>query len=393
MSKLPLRPGSVIGILGGGQLGRMTAMAAKAMGYKVLCLDPTPNSPCGQVCDGQVVGSLGDREAAFHLARQSDIVIYEFENIDAAVVRALEGEHCVPQGSNILAITQNRILEKAHLAAHGVPLAPYRVVRSAADLSHAVAELGLPLVLKSALGGYDGKGQLVLRGSAEVEAALAQVARGGEFVVEKFVELHQEVSVIIARRPGGESALFPIAENRHCQNVLHTTIVPARLSQDASQQALELATSIAHSLDLVGILAVEMFVTPQGLLVNELAPRPHNSGHFSFGACYTSQFEQFVRAVADLPLGGTDLLFPAVMFNILGRHQRQVYANWPLLQQKGKVHLYGKSSNADAGDGSFCNAADSLVVEAHSLRKMGHILLRSSDPEPEIAWLSGLLEK
>jgi len=382
MKTLPLRPGSVIGILGGGQLGRMTAMAAKAMGYKVICLDPTPGSPCGQVCDGQVVGSLSDLNAAYALARQSDVLLYEFENIDAAVVRALEAEHCVPQGSRTLAITQNRILEKEHLAAHGFPLAPYHVVRSTADLSLAIAYLGLPLVLKSALGGYDGKGQLVLHSSVDVEVAHSQVSRGGEFVLEQFVELAHEVSVIIARRRGGECAVFPLAENSHQQNVLHTTIVPARVTAEVAQCSLAIAKGIAHSLGLVGLLAVEMFVTPQGVLVNELAPRPHNSGHFSFGACYTSQFEQFVRAVADLPLGATDLLYPAVMFNILGRHLKQVYAHWPLLHQRGKVHLYGKTSAAssDAGDGSSC-------------RKMGHILLRSSDPEQDITWLESLLGK
>jgi len=388
MTTLPLQPGSVIGILGGGQLGRMTAMAAKSMGYKVICLDPTPSSPCGQVCDGQIVGSLSDLTAAFALARQSDVLLYEFENIDAAVVRALEAEHCVPQGSKLLALTQNRILEKNYLAAHGFPLAPYRVVRTATDLSGAVAELGLPLVLKSALGGYDGKGQLVIKDSGDVEAAREQVARGGEFVVEQFVELCCEVSVIIARRRGGECAIFPLAENSHRQNVLHTTIVPAQVSSEVAHSALEIAKSIAHSLDLVGILAVEMFVTPQGLLVNELAPRPHNSGHFSFGACYTSQFEQFVRAVADLPLGATDLLYPAVMFNILGEHLNKVYAHWSLLQQKGKVHLYGKTLNAcNTGDGSFCRGA------VGAKRKMGHLLLRSSEHTQDMAWLEDLFAK
>jgi len=391
MNTVPLRPGSVIGILGGGQLGRMTAMAAKAMGYKVICLDPTPGSPCGQVCDGQVVGSLSDLDAAYALARQSDVLLYEFENIDADVVRALEAEHCVPQGSRTLAITQNRILEKEHLAAHGFPLAPYRVVKSAADLSSAIVALGLPLVLKSALGGYDGKGQLVLRGGGDVAAALSQVSRGGEFVLEKFVELYSEVSVIIARRPGGECFVYPLAENSHQQNILHTSIVPARVTAEVAQCARAIAKGIAHSLDLVGLLAVELFVTPEGVLVNELAPRPHNSGHYSLGACYTSQFEQFVRAVADLPLGATDLLYPALMFNILGRHLKQVYAHWPLLQQRGKVHLYGKTYNA--GDVSFCCTNDSLSSQAMSQRKLGHILLRSTDPEQDIAWLESLLGK
>ncbi|MBT9135249.1 MAG: N5-carboxyaminoimidazole ribonucleotide synthase [Firmicutes bacterium] len=372
---LPLPPGSTIGILGGGQLGRMTAMAAKAMGYQVLCLDPTPASPCGQVCDGQVIGSLSDPAAAFALARQADLVIYEFENIAAEVIRALEEHHHVPQGSRILAIAQNRILEKGHLVAHGFPVAPYRVVHAEEDLAAAVAEVGLPAVLKSATGGYDGKGQLVMRDDNGLSAGLAMVARGGSWVVEEFLEPVQEVSVIIARRASGESRIFPLAENSHRENVLSTTIVPARVSPQVEQKALAHALGIANSLDLVGILAVEMFVTARGVIVNELAPRPHNSGHFSLGACYTSQFEQFVRAVAGLPLGSTDLLYPALMVNILGRDMDSVRENWATLQRAGQVHLYGKSGAPE------------------ERRKMGHLLMRTTDPEGAKSWVEGVLRR
>ncbi|KAF0196767.1 MAG: 5-(carboxyamino)imidazole ribonucleotide synthase [Bacillota bacterium] len=368
MSKRVILPGSTIGILGGGQLGRMTAIEAKKMGYRVLCLDPTPDSPCGQVSDGQIVGSFNDLAAAEKLAEQSDVLVYEFENISASVVGALEQQYYVPQGSEILSITQHRVLEKGHLAKHLFPIAPYAVVNSEARLICALEQIGYPAVLKSATGGYDGKGQQVLRSQDDIPAAMALCGRGGQFVLEKFVQLLGEVSVIVARNGHGTTSLFPVAENLHRDNILHTTVVPARINASLEEEAQSLAKRIADSLQLVGILAVEMFVTPQGLMVNELAPRPHNSGHFSFGACHTSQFEQFVRAVCGLPFGSTELLFPAVMVNVLGADMPSLMKIIPYLPTNVKLHLYGKSGQAQYG------------------RKMGHLLIKTNEPDLAIEW-------
>ncbi len=362
-------PGETIGILGGGQLGRMTAMAAKQMGYRVVCLDPQPNSPCGQVCDLQIVGSFDDYSAARELALQSDVLVYEFENINAVVVAELEQEFHVPQGSRLLEITQNRIKEKAHLLQSGFPVVPYRVVGSSAELAQAAAELGYPVVLKSATGGYDGKGQAVLKSLAD----LADVTLSGPAVLEKFLALTGEVSVVVARRADGETAAFPVGENVHRGNILHTTVVPARLSAELLEQATQLGMRIAESLGAVGLLAVEMFVTEGGIIVNELAPRPHNSGHFTLGACYTSQFEQFVRAVCGLPLGPTTLLYPAIMVNILGEHIAPLMPRLATLPPHVKVHLYGKSG------------------APVPRRKMGHLLVRSDVPDDTVAWVEDTL--
>lgn len=368
MRKRVILPGSTIGILGGGQLGRMTALEAKKMGYRVLCLDPTPNSPCGQVCDGQIVGSFNDLAAAEELAKQSDVIIYEFENISATVVKTLETNYYLPQGSRNLAITQDRVREKGHLVQHGFPVVPYAVIHSPEELDAALNTIGFPAVLKSALGGYDGKGQHVLRTTADIAAARGLLGRGGQFVLEKFVDLVGEVSVIIVRRADGVVSVFPVAENTHRRNILHTTVVPARIDPELGARAIELGRDIASSLQLVGILAIEMFVTAQGIIVNELAPRPHNSGHFSLGACFTSQFEQFVRAVCNLPFGSTDLLYPAVMVNVLGADMPGLMKAIPEMPHHIKLHLYGKTGKLEAS------------------RKMGHLLIKSNNPDSAIKW-------
>lgn len=382
MSKLvpTILPDATIGILGGGQLGRMMAMAAKQMGYRVICLDPQPHSPCGQVCDLQIQGSFDDITAARELAMQSDVVVYEFENISADVVAVLEREFHVPQGSRLLAITQDRIKEKGHLSRVGIPVAPYRVVECLGDVSEAAHALSYPVVLKSATGGYDGKGQVVLYSAADLPRAqvlFGSAVGGGRssppVVLEKFLRLAGEISVIVARRVDGEARTFPVGENVHRHNILHTTVVPARISSELEQQAITLALKIADSLDVVGLLAVEMFLTPEGLLVNELAPRPHNSGHYTLGACYTSQFEQFVRAVCNLPLGPTALLHPAVMVNVLGEHIEHLVRHLPLLPANVKFHLYGKSGVPVAK------------------RKMGHLLINTSEPAASITWAEDLL--
>ncbi|PPA83908.1 5-(carboxyamino)imidazole ribonucleotide synthase [Brevibacillus laterosporus] len=353
-----IKPGSTIGLLGGGQLGRMISLAGRAMGYRFVVLDPTEDSPCGQVSDQQIVARYDDQLAARKLAQLSDVITYEFENVDAGVAAILEEEAFVPQGSKLLSITQHRVKEKTTLQACGLPVAPFRVVASAEDVRAAVVELGLPAVMKTATGGYDGKGQWVLRSFEEIEEAFSCLAKAKtELIVEKFVPFTKELSVIVARNVSGEIAAFPIAENIHRENILHQSIVPARIAREIQQRAERLAIELAEKLEMVGLLAVEMFLTEDGgLYINEMAPRPHNSGHYTMDACLTSQFEQHIRAISNLPLGSTKLLSPVVMVNILGEHVAPLFKKIDQLPKKAKLHLYGKQ-------------------EAKEKRKMGHINL------------------
>jgi 5-(carboxyamino)imidazole ribonucleotide synthase len=369
-------PGGTIGILGGGQLGRMLAIAGRNMGYRFVTLDPTEDSPCGQAADRQIVAAYDDAEAAQRLAQQSDVITYEFENVDADVAAMLERDSYVPQGSQLLYTTQHRLREKKAVEQAGVPVAPYRQIASEDELREAVQELGLPCVLKTATGGYDGKGQWVIRSADEVEAAYAELSRAKtELVLEKFIRFEREISVIAARSVRGEIKAFPPSENIHVNNILHISIAPARISNKVAQEAERLAVRIAESLGVVGLIAVEMFLSPDGqLYVNELAPRPHNSGHYTMEACSTSQFEQHIRAVCNLPLGRTELLIPVVMVNVLGEHVEPLLQWMP--EQEGlpfnitaKVHLYGKH-------------------EAKNKRKMGHVNLLTDNVEDALQWIS-----
>lgn len=366
-----IRPGSTIGVLGGGQLGRMMALAGSNLGYRFVALDPTPESPCGQVAE-QIVAGYGDKEAARELAERADVITYEFENVDAEVAALLEEQSYVPQGSRLLYTTQHRLREKRAIEAAGVKVAPYAEIGSEEDLRAAVSRLGLPVVLKTATGGYDGKGQWVIRSADEIGKAYAELSRAGtELVLEQFIPFEKELSVIAARSPRGEIRTFPVAENIHVDNILHVSIVPARAEESVLREAERLASRIAESMEAVGLLAVEMFLTKDGqLYVNELAPRPHNSGHYTMEACATSQFEQHVRAVCNLPLGETELRTPVVMVNVLGEHLDAVTeavatGHWLDGNQTGfnvipKVHLYGKNGSAPK-------------------RKMGHINLLCAD--------------
>lgn len=352
-------PGQTIGIIGGGQLGRMMALAAKAQGYRIAVLDPTEDSPCGQVADYKIVDAYNSMAGIQQLAQISDVITYEFENIDAEGLDWLQTNAYVPQGSSVLEITQDRISEKQAIQQAGVKVAPFEVIENAEDLEAALTTLGYPAVLKTARGGYDGKGQYVIRTINEVKEA-AKLLTSGRCVLEKWIPFEKEISVIVTRGTNGESAVFPVSENIHIHNILHESIVPARISDDAKENAIEKAGIIAEHLQLVGTLAVEMFLcSNDDIYINELAPRPHNSGHYTIEACETSQFEQHIRAICGVPLGSTKLLRPAVMVNILGEHQAPIIDKLPELQD-WKVHLYGKQ-------------------EPKEKRKMGHAtLLRSS---------------
>ncbi|NMO97413.1 5-(carboxyamino)imidazole ribonucleotide synthase [Paenibacillus lemnae] len=371
-----LPPGSVIGVLGGGQLGRMMALDGIAMGYRFITLDPTPDSPLGQLAP-QITASYDDVQAAKELSSRADVITYEFENVDAGVASLLEEQSYVPQGSTLLYTTQNRLREKAAIEAAGVPVAPYREIKSLAELEAAASELGLPCVLKTATGGYDGKGQAVLREGGQLEEAYNRLSSGGtQLVLEKFIAFSSEISVIAARTPAGEVRSFPPAENVHVDNILHVSVVPARIPSEIQRRACQLAEQVAEGLGAAGLLAVEMFLTEQGeLYVNEVAPRPHNSGHYTMEACVTSQFEQHIRAICGLPLGDTTLLSPVVMVNILGQHLEEavnrVTQRDELADSLGivpKLHLYGKS-------------------ESKHGRKMGHINLLCGDVEDALKWI------
>ncbi|MCZ8519645.1 MULTISPECIES: 5-(carboxyamino)imidazole ribonucleotide synthase [Paenibacillus] len=379
-----LAPGAVIGVLGGGQLGRMLALAGRAMGYRFVTLEPTPDSPCGQVADRQIVAAYDDAQAAQQLAEEADVITYEFENVDAGVTELLMRQSYVPQGSELLYTTQHRLREKRAIEAAGVKVAPYAEVASAAELREAVQRFGTPCVLKTATGGYDGKGQWVIRTLDEVDEAYETLSRAKtELVLEQFIRFEREISVIAARSPRGEVKAFAPAENIHVNNILHLSIVPARAPEKVLRQAEEMALQIAEKLDVIGLIAVEMFLTAEGeLYVNELAPRPHNSGHYTMEACRTSQFEQHVRAVCNLPLGDPSLMAPVVMVNVLGEHVAPLleWIQKPESQTEvpgvtAKLHLYGK-------------------VEAKAGRKMGHVNLLGGTAEEAFRWieLSGVWE-
>lgn len=341
-----IAPGSVIGIVGGGQLARMSGLAARAMGFRVVVADPDPDCPAAAVADRVVVARLDDPEGVAPLASLADVITYEFENINPAVLERLSATRPVYPGVKVLRSSQDRIIEKSSLEAAGVPVAPWRAIHSEADFAAAMAEIGAPSVLKTATEGYDGKGQVVIRSQAEANSAYAKRA-GRPLVLEGFVPFACEVSVVVARNAAGEVATFPVAENIHERNILAYSIVPARVAPETAAAARELAVRVATELELVGLLGVEMFAMDDGrLLVNELAPRPHNSGHYTQDACVTSQFEQHIRAVCGLPLGAVDLLSPVCMINIMGEDYPLNLAA-ALQDPQVKLHLYGKKEPRD----------------------------------------------
>lgn len=359
LSNSLILPGQTIGIIGGGQLGRMMALAAKAQGFRIAVLDPTEDSPCGQVADYKIVDAFDSLTAIQELAKVSDVITYEFENIDADALEWLKKNANVPQGSYLLEITQDRIKEKQAIQRAGIKVAPFIIAEKQSDIEAGLKELGYPAVLKTARGGYDGKGQYVIKNSGQIaEAEL--LLQNGVCVLEKWIPFEKEISVIVTRSKQGESTVFPVSENIHVHNILHESIVPARISDYANDKAIEMANKLAEFLNLVGTLAVEMFLAPNDdIYINELAPRPHNSGHYTIEACETSQFEQHIRAICNWPLASTRLLRPAVMVNILGEHQERIINKISELQD-WKIHLYGKEDPKEK-------------------RKMGHAtLLRSS---------------
>lgn len=365
MTSRPILPGSVIGVLGSGQLGRMFALSARRMGYRVHTFSPDADTPTGQVADVEVQASYEDTDALKKFATGVDVVTFEFENVPSSATAALEALKPVRPKGEVLHFTQHRLREKGFLSKKGFPVAAYRAVKTREELDAALKALGTPAVLKTAGFGYDGKGQAKIMTPADAEAAFAAL-KGAEGVLEAFVDFDCEVSVVAARAENGAMAHWGALHNVHRHHVLDVTTAPAPLDPGLSGQAVEMAQDILKALDVVGVLCVEMFVTKSGkILVNELAPRPHNSGHLTIDACVTSQFEQQLRAVCGLPLGDASYVAPgAAMANLLGDLWAKGEPGWrrALLLPDVKLHLYGKS-------------------EARPGRKMGHITAIAATPE------------
>ena len=337
-------PPSILGVLGGGQLGRMFAVAARTMGYRVWVLDPDPHSPAGTFADRQITAGYDDPAAIAELAQHCAAITTEFENVPSETLQQLENLLPVRPGSAAVAITRDRILEKTFIRDQDLATANFFAIRSAAELDTAWEQLQLPALLKTARLGYDGKGQVRVDNLQDAHDGFRQL---GEVpcILEERAQLDLELSVILARGTSGETAVFPVGENSHASGILDTTCVPARVSADISARATDMALRLASAMQYCGVLAVEFFLTVDGrLLVNEMAPRPHNSGHYTLDACLNSQFEQQVRTLCGLAPGAARLLSPVVMVNILGDLWAQQAPPWQhlLSRPQAKLHLYGK---------------------------------------------------
>lgn len=358
----PILPGAIIGVLGSGQLGRMFAIAARRMGYRVHTLSPDIDTPTGQIADREVTASYDDLDAVRYFARSVDVVTFEFENVPAATAQAAAEFVPVRPDGSVLHTTQNRLREKTFLRDKGFPVTPFRAVKTPSDLKVALSELGVPGVLKTAGFGYDGKGQSKIMSIDSLPTVV------GEHVYEAFIDFDREVSVVAARGSDGSFAHWGVIENAHKNHILDLSISPANVPMALQTQAIEIARGVLEALNVVGVLCVEFFLTREGeLLINELAPRPHNSGHLTFDASLTSQFEQQLRAVCGLPLGSTQMLRPSAMVNLLGDLWEHGEPDWSAACGFAdvKLHLYGKH---DAKPG----------------RKMGHLTALADTPEEAV---------
>ena len=360
-----------IGVIGGGQLGRMFAVDAKRMGYTVIALDPQPHSPCGQVSDEQIIAAYDNREAIEELGQRSDVVTYEFENIAIESVQYLEQRgYSVSPSSDVLRITQNRLLEKRFVRDCGIPTANFAEINNEQDLEAAAESVGFPGILKTVRGGYDGKGQWRVYNIDEARDAL-KAANGVQLIWEEFVPFDLELSVIATRGSDDTVVTYPVAENTHDNGILAMTVAPARVDDDTAGVARAMAATIGRRLGIAGTYCVEFFLTEDGeLKVNEIAPRPHNSGHYTIDVTQCSQYEQHVRAICDLPLSPPELLRSAVMMNILGTgtgdHLDGVYEL--LSDPEIVLHMYGKH-------------------HAVARRKMGHFTMLVDGPVDDTAIL------
>ncbi|NOT49612.1 MAG: 5-(carboxyamino)imidazole ribonucleotide synthase [Acidobacteria bacterium] len=357
-------PNSTIGVFGSGKLGRMFAIEARKLGYRVHTFSPESDTPTGQVADIETTANYDDLDAVRKFARSVDVITFEFENVPSRTVEAASESTNVHPKGEILHTTQNRLREKIFLSTNGFPITPFRRIKLIDDLFRGLDEIGLPAILKTAGFGYDGKGQAKIKQRSDLDAAYAAM-NGNDAVLEAFVDFEKEVSVVCARDQRGNFVHYGVIENDHANHVLDVSFAPAIVSETVFNEAVEIARNIAETLDYVGTLCIEFFLTrDEKLLVNELAPRPHNSGHLTFDACITSQFEQQVRAVCGLPLGSTEFYRPAAMANLLGDLWQSGEPDWAaaLADPHVKLHLYGKA-------------------EAKPGRKMGHLTAMAETAE------------
>jgi len=373
MSSKQILPGATLGVLGGGQLGRMFCVAARTMGYKVVVLDPDPQCGAGLIADVHIKADYTDQAALADMATQCDAITLEFENIPSQSVRFIADKTAVFPVAESLEIAQNRDLEKQFALKYGLQPVPYHAILRECDLVQAAAEVGFPAILKSNTLGYDGKGQFVVNDLAELNNAFNEVGKV-DCVLERKINIRCEVSAIVARNADAELASFPVSENQHRNGVLHMSIVPARVTEEISNLAIKNASILAEALSYVGILAVEFFVSDDNILYfNEMAPRPHNSGHYTKDACVTSQFEQQVRMMCGLKPGDTRLMSPVVMVNMLGDIWLPDWVDI-FAQDNIKLHLYGKT-------------------EARPGRKMGHFNVLAEDVESALVVAEGVFTK
>ncbi len=363
MSRVVL-PGATIGVLGSGQLGRMFAIAARRMGYRVHTFSPDNDTPTGQVADVEIQGDYGDLDAVRAFARNVAVMTFEFENVPAETAEAAAAETPVRPAGPVLHTTQHRLREKTFLTRSGFPVTPFVTVRTLAELQAGLAQIGCPAVLKTAGWGYDGKGQVKIGRPEEAEAAFAMLG-ANEGILEAWVPFEREVSVVAARGMDGSFAHYGVIANEHRHHILDVSTAPAPVPARVVTDAIEIARGVLEKLEVVGVLCVELFLRTDGsLLVNELAPRPHNSGHLTFDACVTSQFEQQLRAICGLSLGSTEHLRPAAMANLLGDLWANGEPDWAAACAfpEVKLHLYGK-------------------LAARPGRKMGHLTALASTAE------------
>ncbi|GAB3804697.1 5-(carboxyamino)imidazole ribonucleotide synthase [Virgibacillus kimchii] len=346
-------PSKTIGIIGGGQLGRMMALAARHMGYRIAVLDPTPDCPTAQVADHSITAAYDDMDAIRELNNVSDVITYEFENVDLQAAAYLEKEGKLPQGAYALEITQNREKEKQLIKNAGLPVPDFAIVHNGKECEDALRNIAFPAVIKTCSGGYDGKGQIKIASKDDMQTAIDFAEEKGHCIIEKWVPFDKEISVVFTRAQSGEITYFPLAENEHKDHILYKTTVPAQVAGAVEEKAIQAAGKLAEKMHIVGTFAIEMFVKGEDIYLNEMAPRPHNSGHYTIEACSVSQFTQHIRAVCGLPLAKVELLQPAVMVNILGE---DIDGTLKVMQEQPEpfVHLYGKA-------------------EAKAKRKMGHV--------------------
>ncbi len=375
-------PNSTIGVFGSGQLGRMFAIEARKMGYRVHTFSPDADTPAGHISDVETAASYGDLDAVREFARAVDVVTFEFENVPAATVEAAAEFVAVHPKGQVLHTTQNRLQEKTFLSSNGFPVAPFHHIKTLDDLHRGVLDLGTPAVLKTAGFGYDGKGQRKIGAVGEVDEAFVGL-EGRDAILEGFIDFEKEVSVVCARGQDGSFANYGVIENEHRNHILDVSFAPADVSEAVFIEAVEITRSIAEQFGYVGTMCVEFFLTGSGkLLVNEIAPRPHNSGHLTFGPCVSSQFEQQVRAVCGLPLGSTEFFRPAAMANLLGDIWSAGEPDWAaaLAVPGVSLHLYGKVEPRPGRKMGHLTATGARVTEAVSLVRNARELCDSTKP-------------